>query len=72
MVRLNREFFDVPTMLGALALDKLPTVPGDIAGEHGLAPFRASEEMEHDELNPMFVSLIIHVDSRCINVTIDG
>ena len=63
MIRLDRQLFDVPPKLDALRLDQCPAVGCDLAREDRLSPLRTPDEVVDDEVDPMFVSLILHVDS---------
>jgi hypothetical protein len=62
VVRLDRQFHDVPGVLLALRLDRRPSVGGEVAQVHGLAPLRAPDQMAHDEVDPVFVPLKLHVN----------
>ena len=63
MIGLDRQFLDVPPKLVALRLDQCPAVGRDLAREDGFAPLRTPDEVVDDEVDPVFVSLIFHVDS---------
>jgi hypothetical protein len=48
-------------------LNKSAAVLGDLATQNGFTPFRAPNEVVDDEVNAVFVSLIVHVDILALN-----
>ena len=63
MIRLDRQLFDVRPKVDPLRLDQCPAVGCDLAREDRLLPLRTPDEVIDDEVDPMFVSWILHVDS---------
>ena len=53
----------VPPLLLALGLDQRAAVLRHVAGEDGLPPLGAPDEVVDDQVDPVFVALIFHVDS---------
>jgi hypothetical protein len=63
VIGLNRQLFDAPPVPGALGFDQGFTVRGHLAGEDGLTTLRTPDEVVDDEVDAVFVALIIHVDA---------
>ena len=62
MIGLNGKFQNLPPSFSALLLDKSAALGGDVATQDGFTSLRAPDEMVDDEVNAVFVSLIVHVD----------
>ncbi len=63
VIRLDRQFLDVPPVLGTLRLDQCPAVARDLAREDRLASLRTPDEVVDDKVDSMFVALILDVGS---------
>ena len=64
MVRLNRQRQDRPATLSTLALDEFLRACRHWPHQHRLAALGAPEEVVDTQVNPMFVSLLCHVEIR--------
>jgi hypothetical protein len=62
VVGLDCQFLDVPAVLGAHGFDQLPASLGDILYKDGLPPLGTPDQVVDDHMDPVFVSLIFHVD----------
>jgi hypothetical protein len=62
MVRLDGQLFNVPCLFGTLGLDPLLAILGDVADQHGLPPLGTPNQVVDDQVDPMLVPLIFHVD----------
>ena len=60
MIRLDREFNDLPSLRGALLLNQPPTGYGKRILQHGLAALRRPDKAVANELHPMFITLVVH------------
>ena len=63
MVGLDGQLLDGPSVLGALGLDERAAVPRHIPQEDGFPPLGAPDEVVDDQMDPVFVASIFHVDS---------
>jgi hypothetical protein len=69
VVGLDGQLLNVPAMLSTFRLDQGPAVGRHLAREDRLAPLGAPDEVVDDQVDPMFVALILHVDIiRLINM----
>jgi hypothetical protein len=64
VIRLDRQFNNMPTLLRAFLFDQFPAIGSDSAGENGFTPFGSPDQMIHNQVNAMLVALILksHVD----------
>jgi hypothetical protein len=63
VIGLDGQFLDVPTLLRTLGLDELAAVLGHLAHQDRLSPLGTPDEVVDDEMNPVLITLIFHVDS---------
>jgi hypothetical protein len=69
VVGLDCQFLDRPAVCLALVFDQGSAILGDRADKHGLASFRAPDQMIHDPMDSVFIALILDVDSM---TTVNG
>jgi hypothetical protein len=60
MIGVDRQFHDLPSLLGARLLHQPPTVYGNRIFEDSLAARPRPDEVIEDEMNPVFVALVLH------------
>src|SRR5262249_13687869 len=72
VVGLDRQLQDRPPLLSALVLDQLAAVPGNLADQHRLAALRAPDAVVDDEMDAVFVPLVLHTLIVDNNATIDN
>jgi hypothetical protein len=58
----DRQFLDVPVLLGALGLNELAAVRGDVPNQDRLPPFGTPNEVVDNQVNAVFVSLLFHAN----------
>jgi hypothetical protein len=63
VVWLHRQRPKIPPALKALRLDQLTTPCRHLAHKHRLAALGAPDQVVHDEVNAVLVSLVVH-DNR--------
>ncbi len=60
MIGLDRKFQHIPSAFRAFVPDETFTIHGNLSRKHGLASPRAPNEVVHDEMDTVFVSLVLH------------
>jgi hypothetical protein len=65
VVRLDGQLKDCPTLLAAFLRDPMPAVFSDVSREDRFPPLRTPNEVINDQMDPVFIALIIHVESIC-------
>jgi hypothetical protein len=62
VIGLDRQLLDMPSVLSALGLDQGFTVDRDFSGEDGLTTLRTPDQVVDDQVDTVFVALVLHVD----------
>src|SRR6266496_752797 len=70
MVRLYCEFDDLPTVFSTLLFNQLPTLNSDGVHKHSLTPLGCLHQMIHNQVDPLFVSLITKFTGCIVKIVV--